>query len=165
MAIQQQKNTARKSMVWSSAAVDKWMADHAEGTFHRENPWLDGQVGIKRDGLSFEYTQEEIEEITKSANDVIYFANKYGYCLHGSDGYQPITLRPYQEDMLKSYTDNRFTCCMASRQVGKCHVGSKLYLKQADNVISKYIEDLYYEKTDYFLSKIKHFLLKIYRSL
>ena len=107
------------------------MRDHADGTFHKENPWLDGQVGVKRAGLSFEYTSAEIEELTKSANDVIYFANHYGYCLHGSQGYKPITLRDYQEGMLRSYTDNRFTCCMSSRQVGKTVVAALFLLHNA----------------------------------
>ena len=42
-------------------------------------------------GLLCEYTEVKIEEITKSANDVIYFAKNYGYCLQGSKGYLPTT--------------------------------------------------------------------------
>lgn len=125
------KPGVKKSTIWSTKAVDNWMKDHAEGTFHKDNPWLDGQVGIKRAGLLFDYTSEEIEELAKSANDVIYFANHYGYCLHGSRGYQPITLRDYQEEMLNSYTDNRFTCCMSSRQVGKTVVAALFLLHDA----------------------------------
>ena len=121
----------RKNITWSTKLVDSWMRDHADGTFHKENPWLDGQVGVKKAGLSFEYTNEEIEELTKSANDVIYFANHFGYCLHGSQGYKPITLRDYQEEMLKSYTNYRFTCCMSSRQVGKTVVAALFLLHNA----------------------------------
>ena len=131
MAQEKLQPAARKNIVWSTALVDSWMRDHADGTFHKENPWLDGQVGVKRAGLSFEYSPEEIEELTKSANDVIYFANHYGYCLHGSQGYKPITLRDYQEEMLRSYTDNRFTCCMSSRQVGKTVVAALFLLHNA----------------------------------
>ena len=79
-----QQQPAKKNVVWSTKAMESWMADHAEGTFHKENPWLDNQVGVKRAGLMFDYTPEEIEELTKSANDVIYFANHYGYCMHGT---------------------------------------------------------------------------------
>lgn len=131
MAQEKLQPAAKKNIVWSSSLVDSWMRDHADGTFHKENPWLDGQVGVKRAGLSFEYTSAEIEELTKSANDVIYFANHYGYCLHGSQGYKPITLRDYQEEMLRSYTDNRFTCCMSSRQVGKTVVAALFLLHNA----------------------------------
>ena len=160
-----QQQPAKKNVVWSTKAMESWMADHAEGTFHKENPWLDNQVGVKRAGLMFDYTPEEIEELTKSANDVIYFANHYGYCMHGSQGYKPITLRDYQEEMLHSYADNRFTCCMSSRQVGKCFFNGKIYLKQNEKNFHKYIEDVYYERGKGFLSWIKHLLLKVYRKL
>lgn len=160
-----QQQSIKKNVVWSTKAMESWMADHAEGTFHKENPWLDNQVGVKRAGLLFDYTSEEIEELTKSANDVIYFANHYGYCMHGSQGYKPITLRDYQEEMLHSYADNRFTCCMSSRQVGKCFFNGKIYLQQNNKNFHKYIEDVYYEKGKGFLSWIKHLLLKVYRKL
>ena len=126
-----QQQSIKKNVVWSTKAMESWMADHAEGTFHKENPWLDNQVGVKRAGLLFDYTSEEIEELTKSANDVIYFANHYGYCMHGSQGYKPITLRDYQEEMLHSYAENRFTCCMSSRQVGKTVVAALFLLHEA----------------------------------
>ena len=160
-----QQQPAKKNVVWSTKAMESWMADHAEGTFHKENPWLDNQVGVKRAGLMFDYTPEEIEELTESANDVIYFANHYGYCMHGTQGYKPITLRDYQEEMLHSYADNRFTCCMSSRQVGKCFFNGKIYLKQNEKNFHKYIEDVYYERGKGFLSWIKHLLLKVYRKL
>ena len=160
-----QQQPAKKNVVWSTKAMESWMADHAEGTFHKENPWLDNQVGVKRAGLMFDYTPEEIEELTKSANDVIYFANHYGYCMHGTQGYKPITLRDYQEEMLHSYADNRFTCCMSSRQVGKCFFNGKIYLKQNEKNFHKYIEDVYYERSKGFLSWLKHLLLKVYRKL
>ena len=85
--------------------------------------------------------------------------------MHGSQGYKPITLRDYQEEMLHSYADNRFTCCMSSRQVGKCSITSDLYLQQNNKNFHKYIEDVYYERGKGFLSWLKHLLLKIYRKL
>ena len=131
MAFEKPQQGVKKNITWSTKLVDSWMKDHAEGEFHKESPWLDGQVGVKRAGLLFDYTPEEIEELTKSANDVIYFANHFGYCLHGSQGYKPITLRDYQEEMLTSYTNNRFTCCMSSRQVGKTVVAALFLLHNA----------------------------------
>ena len=69
MAFEKQQQGVRKNITWSTQIVDNWMRDHAEGSFHKENPWLDGQVGIKRAGLLFDYTSEEIEELTKSARN------------------------------------------------------------------------------------------------
>lgn len=169
MAKIEQKNTKTKSISWSTNMVDSWMKDHAEGLFHKENPWLDGQVGVKRAGLSFEYTPDEIAELAKSADDAIYFANHYGYCLHGSQGYKPVVLRDYQEEMLRSYSDNRFTVCLSSRQSGKCSINSFINILDFDTneTVLKTIDEFYYKnlKKTYFLQKIKLFLLKLYRML
>lgn len=117
--MQEENKNFKKTSIWSTKKVDAWMKDYAEGILHRESPWLDGVIGLKKPDLPFEYTQEEIVELTKCANDIIYFANKYCYCMQGSKGYQHITLRDYQEDMLKNYEDNRFNITLSCRQIGK----------------------------------------------
>lgn len=160
------KNKKISATVWTTSNVDDWMRDREEGILHKENPWLDGVVGVKRAGLSFEYTHEELEELAKCARDPIYFANNYGYCLHGNQGYKPITLRDYQEEMLRGYFENRYSITLACRQIGKCSIDSKLDLQQNENNFHKYIEDIYYERKNHsVLSKIKQWLLKIYRKL
>lgn len=108
-----------KKTVWSTKKVDEWMRDYADGITHRDNPWLDGMIGIRNPNIVFEYTEEEIQELTKCANDIFYFANKYGYCLQGTKGYQPLTLRDYQEEMLDAYVKNRFNITLSCRQIGK----------------------------------------------
>lgn len=155
----------KKNVVWSTKKVDAWLKDYAEGYTRKENPWLDGTIGVRRANLIYEYTAEEIEEITKCAKDVIYFANTYCYCMQGSKGYQPLTLRDYQKEVLKSYSDNRFSITLAARQVGKCSIASEVCLKQNEKDFHKYIEDVYLERDKSLLSKIKSWLLKIYRKL
>ena len=107
------------------------MEDYAEGIKHKDSPWLEGSIGVKKPGLLFEYTDKEIMEMTKCAKSVIYFANNYGYCQHGNQGYKPIVLRDYQEEMLTSYSDNRFSITLASRQCGKTVVAALFLLHQA----------------------------------
>ena len=120
MAIEKKKNNnVKKNIVWTSKRVDDWMKDYAEGIIHKSSPWADGVIGVRNPDIVFEYTQEEISELSKCANDIIYFANNYCYCMQGSSGYQPITLRDYQEEMLKSYCNNRFCCTLSARQCGK----------------------------------------------
>lgn len=118
LAAKQEQKT-KKNIVWTTQRVDEWMKDYSEGLVHKETPWADGVIGVRNPDIVFEYTQEEIEELTKCANDIIYFANKYCYCLQGSKGYRPITLRDYQEDMLESYDKNRFSITLSCRQIGK----------------------------------------------
>jgi len=118
-SIKEKKSGVTKKVVWSTKKVDEWMRDYSEGITHRENPWLDGMIGVRNPDIVFEYTAEEIQELTKCANDIFYFANKYGYCLQGSKGYQPLTLRDYQEEMLAAYVKNRFNITLSCRQIGK----------------------------------------------
>ena len=108
-----------KKVVWSTKKVDEWMKDYSEGINHRENPWLDGMIGIRNPDIVFEYTPEEIQELARCANDIFYFANNYAWCLQGTKGYQPLTLRDYQEEMLRAYVDNRFNITLSCRQIGK----------------------------------------------
>lgn len=121
----------KKNVVWTSKRVDSWMKDYSEGVIHKDNPWLDGTIGVRNPSLVFEYTPKEIEELTKCAEDIMYFANNYCYCLQGSRGYQPLTLRDYQEEMLTSYANNRFSICCASRQIGKTVVAGVFLLHSA----------------------------------
>lgn len=160
-----QEQKTKKNIVWTTERVDSWMKDYSEGMLHKETPWSDGVIGVRNPDIVFEYTPKEIEELTKCAHDIIYFANKYCYCLQGSKGYRPITLRDYQEEMLNAYYNNRFNITLSCRQIGKCLFGGKIELHQTNKNFHKYIEDIYYKQSKSFLSKIKYLLLKIYRKL
>lgn len=167
MAIEKKKNNnVKKNVVWTSKRVDDWMKDYAEGVVHKSSPWADGVIGVRNPDIVFEYTQEEISELSKCANDIIYFANNYCYCMQGSSGYQPITLREYQEEMLKSYVENRFSITLASRQVGKCSINSYINILDKNETCKKTINELYMENTKKtFLSKLKNYLYKLYQKL
>ncbi|MCM1218259.1 MAG: hypothetical protein NC548_27550 [Lachnospiraceae bacterium] len=159
---------SRKSKVWTSESVDKWMKDYSEGTIHKETPWLDGTIGIRNPNIVFEYTSNEIEELTKCAKDITYFANNYCYCLQGSRGYQPLTLRDYQYEMLDSYVNNRFTISLTSRQTGKCCIDANVEIKENDGSTNKTtIEELFYSKNEKktFIQKIKMYLYHLYHKL
>ena len=80
------KQQTQVKQFWTTEKVDKWMEDYAEGIKHKDSPWLEGSIGVKKPGLLFEYTDKEIMEMTKCAKSVIYFANTYGYCQHGNQG-------------------------------------------------------------------------------
>ena len=155
----------KDSAYWTSKRVDAWMKDYANGHIRKDNPWADGMIGIKKPDLLFEYTAEEIQEVTKCAQDIIYFANNYCYCMQGGKGYQPLTLRDYQEDMLRNYSKNRFNICLSARQSGKCAFAVRTTLKQRENNFHKYIEDVYLDRKKGFLYRIKQFLFNIYRKL
>ena len=156
----------KKNIVWTSKRVDDWMKDYAEGVTHKDSPWLDGTIGVRNPNIVFEYTPEEIEEITKCAQDIMYFANNYCYCMQGSRGYQPLKLRDYQEEMIKAYDKHRFCCTLSSRQVGKCSINSYINILDKNETCKKTINELYMENTKKtFLSKLKNYLYKLYQKL
>ena len=155
----------KDSAYWTSKRVDAWMKDYANGHIRKDNPWADGMIGIRKPDLLFEYTPEEIQEVTKCAKDIIYFANNYCYCMQGGKGYQPLTLRDYQEDMLRNYSKNRFNICLSARQSGKCTFGARTTLQQSEKNFHKYIEEIYLDRKKGFLYRIKKILFNIYNKL
>jgi len=86
-----------------------------------ENPFFDNTPGMRRAGLAFRMTQEEIDEYIKCKMDVHHFAEKYCW-VKGERG-EPVKLklRDYQKEILDNFFNNRFNILMASRQVGKCN--------------------------------------------
>lgn len=79
-------------------------------------------------GSIYDYTQEELQEYVKCAKDPIYFIKNYMKIIHVDKGLVPFALYDYQEEMIRSYYDNRFNITMASRQVGKSTVVIAFFL-------------------------------------
>lgn len=76
-------------------------------------------VKLRKASLAFQYTQEELITIKKCMKSRIYFGNNFISLKDGDKGWQRITLRDYQKDVLKKYRDNRFNILMFPRQSGK----------------------------------------------
>lgn len=114
------KAAVSKKLEWNAEKID----DYNERVFlneivvGEESPYLEDSYGIKAPNLYYEYSQEEIAEIKKCAEDVVYFANKYAHALT-DQGVMKINLYDYQEKILKTYQNNRYVVFLASRQIGK----------------------------------------------
>lgn len=64
----------------------------------------------------FKYVEEEKE---KCIADPVYFANNYGFIIgHGSSGLIPMDTAAYQNEILNSVRNNKYTICVKSRQLG-----------------------------------------------
>ena len=117
-----------KITVWSTKAVNDYLNDIDNGIERKDSPFLYGNTQLRKPNLMFEYTQEEIETIMRCKNDINFFANNFAYTMNPSTGsLNLITLRDYQEDLLNTINDNRFTVIVASRQCGKT-ISSSIYL-------------------------------------
>lgn len=65
------------------------------------------------------FTQHEIVEYKKCMNDPVYFAKTYIKIINVDHGLIPFRMWDFQEDMINTFHDNRFSICKLPRQVGK----------------------------------------------
>jgi len=156
-----------ESFSWSSKKVEQLMAAIEDGYKPKSTPFYEGNTNLRKGNIVFEYTDHELREIQKCARDIVYFANNY--CTVMTDeGLQTITLRPYQEDMLRQFQDERFNICLASRQVGKCVIFSTeiIVLKNGKGIKTTignlYFETLKLQRPLTLIEKIKWSLWKAY---
>ena len=109
---------SNRGKIWNSKKIADEVDRIERGLTADYSPFFDGKIEMKAPELVYEYTREELEELARCANDVVYFGNKYCYSMT-DEGIRQIALRPYQEDMLAAFQDNRFVVMLASRQIGK----------------------------------------------
>jgi len=83
------------------------------------NPWFKNQAGVRRAGLVWAWSEEELEDFARCAFDIHYFANKFCKIKSEDGQIRQMTVRDYQIEVLDAYTKNRFTINMSSRQTGK----------------------------------------------
>ncbi len=74
---------------------------------------------IKRANLKEVYTQEQIEEYVKCAQDPTYFIENYVKIVTLDRGLQPFHLRGYQRNLIETYHNNLKTILLSARQSGK----------------------------------------------
>jgi hypothetical protein len=82
----------------------------------------DGYLGndnLKRIGVELQYTEEQVKEIIKCSEDPIYFIRNYVKIVNVDRGLVPFEMWNFQEDMVHTFHNNRFSICKMPRQVGK----------------------------------------------
>lgn len=150
--------------VWNTKLVEEYETAIKNGDDlpKGDSPFYEGMLGWKKAELNFEYTPEEIIEIDKCSKDVVYFTNRHGVSMT-DDGVVRIKLRDYQRNILEMYQQERFSCLLASRQIGKC-ITSQSLITIKDNktgIISTIPAYLFFykiKKNKTFIDKIKFIL-------
>jgi hypothetical protein len=150
------KVEAEKKFIFTSKNIDEITEKINDGVVVKryQNPWFKNEIGVRRAGITFMMTEDEIQEYIKCKLDIHYFAEKYCKVKTEDGTVTNMTLRDYQKDILDLYTKNRFSILMASRQVGKCF--------SYNTEISIVLEDLEFE---YRVGKIYYLLLSKERKL
>lgn len=111
-----------KQFVFTTDSINEVMEKQSQGFAipRYMNPWFKNQTGVRRTGCVYGWTQAEIDEFTKCALDIQYFANTYCHIKSEDGQIRQMKLRDYQYKVLDMYTKNRFVINMSSRQTGKC---------------------------------------------
>ena len=123
------KNENNSSNFWSTSKIDKLIFDAEEnGIDYKDvdNPFHENDPELRKGNILFEYTEWELEEIKKCAEDVVYFANNYCHVMT-DDGIKQIKLRDYQIQILNQYQYHRKNVFVSPRQSGKT-ITSSIFL-------------------------------------
>jgi hypothetical protein len=114
---------------WSSAKVEQLVYNAEEnGIDYKDvdNPFHENDPELRKGQILFEYTEWELEEMRKCAEDVVYFADRYCKVMT-DDGIQKISLRDYQVQILDQYQTHRKNIFVSPRQSGKT-ITSSIFL-------------------------------------
>ena len=83
------------------------------------NNGYNGNSSLKRIGIDFSYSEEQILEVAKCSEDPIYFIDNYCYIVTLDHGIQPFKLYDCQKRKIKLIHENRKVILMEGRQQGK----------------------------------------------
>jgi hypothetical protein len=114
---------------WSTEKVDQLNYNAEEnGIDYKDvdSPYHENDPELRKGQILFEYTEWELEEMRKCAENVVYFANKYCKVMT-DDGIQNINLRDYQIQILDQYQTHRKNIFVSPRQSGKT-ITSSIFL-------------------------------------
>ena len=78
-----------------------------------------GNPNLKKVNTPQEFTSDEIKEFKKCENNPIYFMKKYVQIVSLDEGLVPFDMYPFQEKIVDTIHENRFTICKLPRQSGK----------------------------------------------
>ena len=78
-----------------------------------------GNPNLKKVNTPVEFTKEQIIEFEKCYKDPIYFMKNYIQIVSLDEGLIPFKMYDFQEHIVRTIHDNRFTICKLPRQSGK----------------------------------------------
>lgn len=90
--------------------------------FKQKNCYMNN-TKLMRTGVEFSYTAEQIQELAKCEEDIIYFIVNYCKIITLKGGIELFKMFQYQKNAIKVVHENRFSIFKFPRQMGKCYVG------------------------------------------
>ena len=105
-----------------------------------------GNPLLKKANTKIEFTEEQVLEWIKCSEDPAYFARNYIKIVTLDRGLSDFDMYPFQEKMIKTFHNSRFTICKLPRQSGKClHINTivKVRNKNTGEIFKLTIGELY----------------------
>lgn len=137
-SLDKQAEKEKRSKVYTTERIQQIVKDQQAGGAPDMNPFWHGQTDYRDQGVAFEYTDEELLELDRCANDCIYFVTNYAKFLNDK-GRTTVKLRDYQIRLLKLLSEEKYDetsdtiipanheiIVMQSRQTGKCVTGDTI---------------------------------------
>ena len=96
-----------------------------------------GNPNLKKANVAVNFTLDQVKEYVRCKEDPIFFARNYIKIVSLDHGLVPFKLYDFQEDLVRSFHEKRFTICKMPRQTGKsttCVAFLLHYLVFNDNV-------------------------------
>ena len=78
-----------------------------------------GNPNLKKANVAQEFSEEQILEFMKCAQDPVYFAKTYMKLVSLDEGLVQFSPYDFQEKLIKNFHENRFNICKMPRQTGK----------------------------------------------
>lgn len=127
-------SSSNNSYIWTTDKINKLIEDINNGEKDirklTNSPFKDNDMSLRRENLPFEYTPEEMVEMSKCKKSPLYFITNY--CVIQTNNGRMVVkkaggLRDFQIDIINNYDKNPLNILMASRQTGKT-VTSALFM-------------------------------------
>ena len=107
------------------------MRKRGDDAHYKMNPLLKGR------GQVINFTKKQVQEIIKCSRDPEYFLHNYIKVISLDKGIVPFHPYPFQQKLVESFHNNRFTICKLPRQSGKSVTVTAYLIHQAifrDNI-------------------------------
>ena len=95
------------------------------------NIGYNGNALVKKAGVEHEFTPEQIKELIKCSEDIVYFVTNYCKIITLDKGLQLFKPFAYQERMLDVFDKNRYVINLLPRQMGKSTIVAAYLLHYA----------------------------------
>lgn len=94
--------------------------NRADRMTRKDRIWFQNIEGVRKPGMYFSLTTEELREYAKCFHSIQYFADNFAKIVtdYKDKRIATIELRDYQKEVLQMYEKNRFSLIFKSRQVG-----------------------------------------------